>query len=48
MKRINTQKEYKDYVDKKSPNSPIFKNCFNSFLVGGLICLVRPIHNGNL
>lgn len=38
MKPINTKKEYQDYVDKKSPNSPILKNCINSFWVGGLIC----------
>ena len=38
MEPINTNKEYQDYVDKKTPNSPIFKNCFNSFWVGGLIC----------
>jgi stage V sporulation protein AC len=40
MKSINTQKEYQKYVDQKSPNSPIIKNCFNSFWVGGLICTV--------
>ena len=33
-----TQKEYQKIVNKKSPNSPILKNCFNSFWVGGLIC----------
>ena len=38
MEKINTQKEYQKYVNKKSPNSPILKNCFNSFWVGGLIC----------
>lgn len=38
MKPINTQKEYQEYVDQKSPNSPILKNCFNAFWVGGLIC----------
>ena len=40
MKKINTQKEYQEYVNKKSPNSPIFKNCLNAFLVGGLICVI--------
>ena len=40
MKQINTNKEYQEYVNKKSPNSPIFKNCFNSFWVGGLICAI--------
>lgn len=38
MDSFETQEEYKKYVDKKSPNSPILKNCFNSFFVGGLIC----------
>ena len=40
MKSFSTQKEYQDYVDKKSPNSPILKNCFNSFFVGGVICVL--------
>lgn len=40
MEKFNTQKDYQKYVDKKSPNSPILKNCFNSFWVGGLICTV--------
>ena len=40
MNQINTQKEYQKYVNKKSPNSPIFKNCFNAFWVGGLICTI--------
>ena len=40
MKPINTQKEYQEYVDKKSPNSPIWKNCLNAFWVGGLICTI--------
>ena len=48
MKPFNTKKEYQEYVNKKSPNSPILKNCFNSFWVGGLICLIRSNNNGNL
>ena len=43
MEPINTQKEYQKYVDKKSPNSPIWKNCFNAFWVGGLICTIGQI-----
>ena len=43
MKSIETKQEYQDYVEQKSPNSPILKNCFNSFWVGGLICLVGQI-----
>ena len=38
MNPAETPKEYQKYVDKKSPNSPIAKNCFNAFWVGGLIC----------
>ena len=40
---LDTQKNYQDYVDKKSPNSPIFKNCFNAFIVGGIICSIGQI-----
>ena len=40
MKAINTQKEYQEQVNQKAPNSPIFKNCFNAFWVGGLICTI--------
>lgn len=43
MKEIETKQEYLDYVDKKSPNSPILKNCFNAFWVGGLICSIGQI-----
>ena len=43
MKEINTSKDYNDYVDKKTPNSPILKNCFNAFWVGGLICSIGQI-----
>ncbi len=37
---MDTQKSYQEYVNQKSPNSPILKNCFNSFWVGGLICTI--------
>ena len=43
MEPIETQKKYQEYVDKKSPNSPILKNCFNAFWVGGLICTLGQI-----
>jgi stage V sporulation protein AC len=43
LKPIETKQEYSDYVDKKSPNSPILKNCFNAFWVGGLICSIGQI-----
>ena len=43
MKPLDTQKDYQEYVNKKSPNSPILRNCFNAFWVGGLICSIGQI-----
>ncbi len=43
MKPINSKEEYSAYVDQKTPNSPILKNCFNAFWVGGLICAIGQI-----
>lgn len=40
---IETKKDYQEYVDKKSPNSPIIKNCFNAFIIGGFICSIGQI-----
>lgn len=40
---IESNQKYSEYVDKKSPNSPILKNCFNAFLVGGIICSIGQI-----
>lgn len=45
MKSNDTKKNYQKYVDKKTPNSPIVKNCFNAFLVGGLICTIGQLIN---
>lgn len=43
MKPLDTKKGYQEYVDKKSPSSPILKNCFNAFWVGGLICSIGQV-----
>ena len=43
MEKVYTAKEYTEYVNKKSPDSPILKNCFNAFWVGGLICSIGQI-----
>lgn len=43
MKPIETKKDYQEYVNQKSPNSPIVKNCFNAFWVGGLICSIGQL-----
>lgn len=43
MKTIQSKEDYLNYVDEKTPNSPILKNCFNAFWVGGLICSIGQI-----
>ena len=40
MNPLDTKKNYQNFVNKKAPNSPIIKNCFNAFWVGGLICTI--------
>lgn len=34
---------YNEYVKKKTPNSPIFKNCIFAFLIGGIICVIGQL-----
>jgi stage V sporulation protein AC len=41
--KVESKEDYQKYVDQKTPNSPIFKNCFNAFWVGGLICSIGQI-----
>ena len=43
MNPLESKQTYQEHVEKKSPNSPIFKNCFNAFWVGGLICTIGQI-----
>ena len=43
MKQINSKEEYQKYVEEKTPNSPIIKDCLHAFLVGGLICALGQI-----
>ena len=40
---LESKQEYQKFVEKKSPNSPIIRNCFNAFWVGGLICTIGQI-----
>ena len=40
---LESTSAYQKYVDEKTPNSPIFKNCLCAFLVGGLICAIGQI-----
>ena len=42
-----SKQEYARYVNEMSPNSPIWKDLFNAFWIGGLICVVgQLIMNG--
>ena len=43
MNPLESKKTYQEYVDKKSPNSPILKNCILAFLIGGLICTIGQL-----
>ena len=44
-----TEKEYAKLVKDISPKSPIWKDCFNAFWIGGLICAIgQAIMNGYL
>ena len=43
MNPIESKQTYQEYVNQKSPNSPIWKNCFNAFWVSGLICTIGQI-----
>jgi len=38
-----SKNDYIDYVDSKSPESEIFKNCIWAFVIGGLICDVGQL-----
>ena len=40
---METPEKYSKYVNQKSPNSPIFKNCVRAFFVGGLICSIGQL-----
>ena len=40
MKQPYTKAEYSNYVNKKSPNSPLAKNIVWAFIVGGIICMI--------
>ena len=40
MEQPFTNAEYSDLVNKKSPNSPMARNMFWAFIVGGIICII--------
>ena len=38
-----TEKQYAKLVKELSPDSPIWKDCFNAFWIGGLICTLGQL-----
>ena len=38
-----TKKEYSDYVNRKSTNSPLIKDVFFAFIIGGAICTIGQV-----
>lgn len=34
------QQEYQDFQKQRETKRPLFKNCINAFLTGGIICLI--------
>ncbi|NSW91678.1 MAG: stage V sporulation protein AC [Firmicutes bacterium] len=40
-----THKEYREYVERKSPKSKILRNTIRAFIVGGLICIIGQFIN---
>ena len=37
------KEEYKQYVKKHAPKSPIVKNCIWAYFVGGLVCVIGQL-----
>lgn len=40
---LDNKQNYQKYVNEKTPNSPIIRNCIIAFFVGGLICSIGQI-----
>ena len=38
-----TEKQYQRLVEELAPKSPIWKDCFNAFWIGGLICTLGQL-----
>ena len=38
-----TNNEYQKYVDKKTPNSTLFKDVCFAFVIGGIICIIGQL-----
>ena len=40
-----TNEQYKEYTNKKSPDSHILKDCVLAFIIGGIICTIGQFIN---
>lgn len=40
MKNKMTNKQYNEYVKKKTPKSPVISDCIKAFISGGIICSI--------
>ena len=40
---MKTREEKKQLIEKYSPTSPVLKNCFLAFIVGGVVCLLGEL-----
>lgn len=40
MKQKISNEEYNEYVEQITPTYNMWKNCFNAFWIGGLICVI--------
>ncbi len=43
MKQKLSNEEYNEYVEQVTPTYSVWKNCFNAFWVGGLICVIGEL-----
>ncbi len=41
--RNMSKQEYQKYIDKKTPNSTLWKDIFFAFLFGGIICIIGQL-----
>ena len=43
IQKLKQQKQYEDYVKKKTPRHNVFLGMFKAFLLGGAICLLGQV-----
>lgn len=43
MESEKKKQEYNEYVERITPNNNLWKDMFNAFLIGGLICLMGQV-----